>query len=597
MALMEASVIIKASLGPLKRGLALARAAVSKAVAAMQATISKMVSITKKAFIGLAAVMGIATWAASVQEEAEKRLAVVLKSTADAAGLTQDQLIKQAAALQKLTTYGDETIMSLQALLLTFKEIKGDMFERATIAILDMSTAMGQDLKQGAIQVGKALNDPILGITALRRVGIQFTEAQTEMIKNFVKTGRVAEAQRMILEELESQFGGMAFVVDTAKGSFIRMKNVLGDILEVIGKPFLDNFKRMTNAITEWALTHEDKIAVVAAAFDRLVEVGNFVIGRFISPLLSKLGELADKFGNFESEAKLTNVIWAIGEWAERIWMIIKNVWLLIENLWKSDSLATAIKYGLDLAWEEFVAWGKRLGELVKGIGQIAGYHLATALGVTVAEKLAKLAMPESTLGKIIGVTPGGLLARMGMVKSASGIISAKEGTEPTMEAAIAKAAKIVPEKVSLPKELIKPFADFEKLISDEDDILKANWALLREEFNLVKLQNGLTKAQKIVGDLGLGPVSKARAAELEKAAMQNPLDRYLNLSDEIKAAASTGASGVGFTGLQEAWKQMAVGFTKPDLAKQQLEEQKKTIKAIEKTTTAVKDINVAVGD
>ena len=60
----------------------------------------------------------------------------------------------------------------------------------------------------GATQLGKALEDPIVGLGALRRVGVSFTDAQKEMIKVLTMTGRKAEAQRIILDALDQQVGG-----------------------------------------------------------------------------------------------------------------------------------------------------------------------------------------------------------------------------------------------------------------------------------------------------------------------------------------------------------------------------------------------------
>ena len=46
-----------------------------------------------------------------------------------------------------------------------------------------------------------------LGLRALARPGIQFNEAQEDVIKSLVAKGQNAEAQRIILAELEKQFG------------------------------------------------------------------------------------------------------------------------------------------------------------------------------------------------------------------------------------------------------------------------------------------------------------------------------------------------------------------------------------------------------
>lgn len=78
---------------------------------------------------------------------------------------------------------------------------------------LDMATAMNGGLKPSAeqlsnqaIQLGKALNDPIIGMGALRKVGVAFTEAQKEQIKTLQESGDLMGAQKIILNELGNEF-------------------------------------------------------------------------------------------------------------------------------------------------------------------------------------------------------------------------------------------------------------------------------------------------------------------------------------------------------------------------------------------------------
>ena len=166
---------------------------------------------------------------------AETQLNAVLKSTAGVAGLTAKELTKMASALQKQTRFGDEAIIKAQSLMLTFTKVGEEVFPDAIEAVLNMSEAMGQDLQQGVIQVGKALNDPILGVTALRRVGVQLSDQQVDLVKKFTETGQVAEAQKIILGELETQFGGVAKAAgETMPGALDQMGNALGDLGETL---------------------------------------------------------------------------------------------------------------------------------------------------------------------------------------------------------------------------------------------------------------------------------------------------------------------------------------------------------------------------
>jgi hypothetical protein len=140
----------------------------------------------------------------------------VIKSTGQAANVTAKEVSDLAEALMMKSGVDDEVIASGENMLLTFKSIRNevgkgnDIFNQATKATLDLSVAMGKDMQSSAILVGKALNDPIRGLASLRRVGVQFTKAQENQIKALVESGQVMKAQKVILKELESQFGGSA---------------------------------------------------------------------------------------------------------------------------------------------------------------------------------------------------------------------------------------------------------------------------------------------------------------------------------------------------------------------------------------------------
>ena len=175
---------------------------------------------------------GIALAAVVRQSQAEKKLEGVLRATGGAAGYTFEQLKKMATQLQLLTNYGDETTLSAMGILASFKQIKGNIFREAIKAAQDMSAVMGTNLTSSILQVGKALNDPIIGATMLRRVGVSLTEQQMEQIKAFVKSNQLMRAQGVILAELKGEFGGAA---EAMAEPLIQLKNNLGDIAEVIG--------------------------------------------------------------------------------------------------------------------------------------------------------------------------------------------------------------------------------------------------------------------------------------------------------------------------------------------------------------------------
>lgn len=171
--------------------------------------------------------------------EAERALAALdnaVRNNAGAAGATTKQLADFSGELQKLTTYSDDSIQGMQALLLSFQQISGGEFKRAQIAVLDLATALGKDLNSSALLVGRALADPIKGMTALGRAGVVLSKEQQGVIKSLVSAGRSAEAQGIILQELEKRYGGAAEAArNTFGGALAGLKNAFDDLLEVKG--------------------------------------------------------------------------------------------------------------------------------------------------------------------------------------------------------------------------------------------------------------------------------------------------------------------------------------------------------------------------
>jgi hypothetical protein len=167
----------------------------------------------------------------------------VVKSTGMAAGLTATQMGEMANALSASSgksMFSDDAILSAENVLATFTQIKDVNFGSATQAIADISQAMGSDLQSSALQVGKALNDPIAGIGALSRVGVSFSEEQKAMIKSLVETGDVAGAQQIILGELNNEFGGSAAAaMDTFAGKQAALSAKFQDIQQTLGEALL----------------------------------------------------------------------------------------------------------------------------------------------------------------------------------------------------------------------------------------------------------------------------------------------------------------------------------------------------------------------
>ena len=130
-----------------------------------------------------------------------------------------------------------EGVQDAAAILATFRSIAGETFTRTLGLAQDLAAVFGQDLRSSAVQLGKALEDPVQGITALRRVGVSFSASQRELIGTLVETGQVAEAQRLILDALERQVGGAGSAEATGlTGATNRLADAWGNLLEAIGR-------------------------------------------------------------------------------------------------------------------------------------------------------------------------------------------------------------------------------------------------------------------------------------------------------------------------------------------------------------------------
>ena len=166
----------------------------------------------------------------------------VLKSMGTTANGTAKDISNMASALQTSTAYSDEAILAGTNLLLTFKNIQNqagagnDIFNQTATLMLDVARAMGTSASGEAIRLGKALNDPVKGISALTRVGIQFTDQQKAQIKALAQSGDLMGAQKIILAELQQQFGGSAAAyAQTFTGQVESLNNQLNDLSEEIG--------------------------------------------------------------------------------------------------------------------------------------------------------------------------------------------------------------------------------------------------------------------------------------------------------------------------------------------------------------------------
>lgn len=213
-------------------------ASITKGLRSFVGSVFSFNGLLTSALAGLGASLTLKSFIDAAEESAaaSAKLNSVLQSTGGVVGFTSAQLQTMAADLQRVTKFSDDTIVNGEAVLATFTNIRGDVFKDALGSALDLSTVLGQDLQSSVLQIGKALNDPIKGMTALTRAGVSFTSAQKEQIRTLQSSGNLLGAQKIILGELAREFGGAATAAGkTFGGQIIILKNAFSDLQESIG--------------------------------------------------------------------------------------------------------------------------------------------------------------------------------------------------------------------------------------------------------------------------------------------------------------------------------------------------------------------------
>lgn len=244
--LARAAVSIRADDSRLRGDFQRARSNIGRRMAGLQAFIASRAGAALAGFgaaLALRKVIGASQQAiaiAKVHVAAESKRAAVLKATGEAAGFSAKQLTIQAKALSAITTLGVDDITNTQAIMLTFTQVTGEAFLRANELVADMAQTFGGDAKSAAIQLGKALNDPVVGVGALAEIGVSFNAMQKEQIKNFVAVNDLASAQAVIMDELAREFGGAAKAfAGTDAGKLIQLTNASEKLSAEIGKKLL----------------------------------------------------------------------------------------------------------------------------------------------------------------------------------------------------------------------------------------------------------------------------------------------------------------------------------------------------------------------
>ena len=285
----------------------------------------------------------------------DTKLNAVLESTKGVSGMTKQSLDGLTKSLHESTGMSSNAIKEAEHMLLTFTNIGKDVFPKATESVLNLATAMGSDTKSAAIQLGKALNDPEKGITALHRVGVSFSAQQKEQIANFQKLGKTAEAQKVILAELDTEFGGLANAVGKNRNPMERMHELMENLEKSLGKvvlqiidylnPAFEAFKSVITALMDSPFGKS--ALIITGIIAALVLIGITIYASVIPAVTSAIASFIAMW-----EALGGPVAWVI----TAIVAVGAGIYLLYTNCeWFRKGVQAVWEY-IQMAWNEIYA-------------------------------------------------------------------------------------------------------------------------------------------------------------------------------------------------------------------------------------------------
>lgn len=249
------------------------------------------------------------------------QLTAGIKSTGNAANVSVKGMTDLATSIQNMSGQTDDSIVASEQLLLTFTNIKNvganKIFDDATLAAANMAAKMGGDAASQSILLGKALNDPVKGLTALQRVGVAFTESQKSQIKAMVASGDTMGAQKIILKELNTEFGGAAKAAgESLPGMLARGKRAFEDMSQTVVETILPivtpaiegiagAIQKASPVIVAFAKTIVDDVTGAFVTFkpqidavrEGISKVAGFITGTAVPAIKTFVQQFADSEG------------------------------------------------------------------------------------------------------------------------------------------------------------------------------------------------------------------------------------------------------------------------------------------------------------
>lgn len=514
--------------------------------------------------IALAAGIALATRAAKKQEDAEKALEAALRTTGDASAKNIKILKEYAAAIQKVTIYGDEDILSMMAQIKNLG-VQASALKESTRMAIGLAAATGMDIKS------------ISRYIALAQQG-EFT-----MLRRYIPALRTTTDKTKQLAII-TDFAAKGFEVaqERARTTTGRMKqfwNVIGDVGEAITAPLLPALGNIAIALKEWIKLNEQLIVQK--------------LGGVFRDWGKRADITADKITNaFEQITLSTRILQNAWNAAKLLGLGLAQIIVLL-----TEVVAGLTSWALKLAaaWGRWLPGYKKIEEFADAFEDVA--KTLEGYTETIGKKMEEMGKSGWKSEEDIRKSFAKIREHMKKTREEA----EKEAKKPEEEIEVTPSA-VVPAKIltkeEKEEERLKHITALEKqrdlykeMVGFEEEVAELEKEIAEERARTIAKGLDISEEEARRGVAAKEAAEKeAEAKEKAEEEATRVAEKAARSADEIRAAAAERAK-VGLVGFEQAWGQIATGANQ--IEQNQLKEaQKQTpyLKSIAEDTRIIKD-------
>ena len=318
-----------------------------------------------------------------------RKLEATIAATGGAAGLTSQEIDQMARRLDEATTGSAAGFRDAATQLLTFKSVGKDAFETTLMLAQDLADAGFGSVTSNAVQLGRALEDPVRGMTLLQRSGVTLSQSQQDLVRSLMETGKHAQAQAVILEAVEGQVGGVAAAIGGGlTGALDLVSKRFTDIREQLGKAFLPLLQGAAERLAEFQ--------------KRLIDTG--AVEKFGNAIAATLTKAKEAFFNFLDQVDFDELIDNLKVWASTTRETASEWIANLQNVGNyTQATFSVIAAGLNTIKGAFFGTAAALGLVVQFVAEsvskfygILGVFSETARRASEAAKDVSISLGES---------------------------------------------------------------------------------------------------------------------------------------------------------------------------------------------------------